>query len=148
MAHIETVQTGFRVITHVRGRVTRYQAGQSKQRRPEQSLTARLQVKTRVRLRICLLSAKDAEHLEEYQISQPCQGPGCRHTHHSREQIAALVKSGDLRWVGGSENVAAWGNPREWRGGGLAMQWVPLGSGISRLEQRELARASFVNPSE
>jgi hypothetical protein len=50
--------------------------------------------------------------------------------------------------VGEGQNVAAWSDPREWRGMGMAMQLVALGSGTSRLEQRELARASFAAEAE
>ena len=150
MAHVEVVQTGLRVVTHVRGRVTRYSAGEqsNQSRKREQSLAARSQAGAKRRLRVCLLSALDARHLADYGVSQPCHGPQCRHRHHTRERIEALVKSGDLAWVGEGQNVAAWPDPREWRGLGGSMQWVPVGSGMSRLEQRELARASFQSAAE
>lgn len=111
MAHLETVQTGTRVITYVQGRVYRHQGGVRK----PQTLGVRIQPAARQRRRVCLLSANDAYFLESYSISQPCHGDGCRHSHFTRDRIEFLVHRGDLRWVGKNQNVAAWVNGREWR---------------------------------
>ncbi len=144
MAEIQTVQSGLRVITHIKGRVYRAQQGQrSNRHQREQNLSARTSGRPPQRRRICLLSARDARWLMEYGISQPCHGPECLHSHHTRAQIDVLVKSGNLRWVGKGENVACWPDPREWRGMGEAMQLVPIGAGTSKLERREIARASM-----
>jgi hypothetical protein len=113
IAHIETIQTGFHVVTHVQGRVYRQQAGQ---RKPEQSLKARTGAKAKQRRRVCLLSARDARWLEDHGVSQPCFGSSCTHAHHTRARIEVLVKSGELRWIGESKNVAAWPEARVWKG--------------------------------
>jgi hypothetical protein len=54
-----------------------------------------------------------------------------------------MVAAGQLRWVGDgrTKNVAAWTDPREWRGVRGSMQLVPLGSGMSRLQQRGIDAA-------
>ena len=113
MAHLETIQTGFRVVTHVRGRVYRDQAGRKK---PEQTLASRIRTHAKQRRRVCLLSAFAAEQLEQWGANHPCYGSLCNHAHHTRARIVMLVKSGDLRWVGAGENVAAWIDHREWKG--------------------------------
>ena len=145
MAHLESIQTGNRVITHVAGRVYRQQPGR---KRPEQSLSQRTRHAAKQRRRVCLLSVRDANWLEEYGVSQPCFGQGCTHAHHTRKAIEQAVKDGQLRWVGESKNVAAWTDPREWRGVRGSMQLVPLGSGISRLQQRGIDSASMPPMSE
>ena len=136
VAHLETIRTGLTVTTFVRGRVYRQQQGQRREQRPRpaQSLQARMSLKAKQRRRVCLLSARDARWLEEYGVGQPCHGPGCTHAHHTRARINALVASGDLRWIGDSENVAAWPDARIWKGvpsggpmGPKVMQLVPVG---------------------
>ena len=136
IAHVETVTTGFRVITHVHGRVYRQQPSQ-KRKQPEQSLNSRIRHAAKQRRRVCLLSTRDANWLEEYGISQPCFGPECKHGHHTRKEIERMVKLGMLRWVDEkAKNVAAYVDPRAWKGVKGSMQWVPLGSGMSQLERR------------
>jgi len=151
MAHIETVQTGFRVETHIRGRVYRNEPGKGSQgpnQRPAQTLQSRMRPAAKQRRRVCLLSARDARWLRDHGISQPCFGPGCTHSHHTRARIEMLVKSGDLEWIGESKNVACWPDPREYKGARSGpvktMQLVPVGSGQSALERRELYKASLV----
>ena len=112
MAHIEQVSTGFHVITHVRGRVYRDKGRPS----VEQSLRSRIRPNAKQRRRICLLSTEAANALEQFFVSQPCHGDKCTHAHHTRSRIVALVKQGDLRWVGAGENVAAWVDGRTWKG--------------------------------
>jgi hypothetical protein len=142
MAHLETIQTGNRVVTHVQGRVYRDQVGQrSGRHQREHSLASRTVGKAKQRRRVCLLSVRDAGWLEQYGVSQPCFGSGCTHSHYTRRQIEQAVKTGALRWVGTSQNVAAWTDPREWKGVRGSMQWVPLGSGMSRLQQRGIDSA-------
>jgi hypothetical protein len=114
LAHIETVQTGFRVVTHVRGRVYRNQPG--RKIGPEQTLKAKIKPNAVQRRRVCLLSAHDALLLESDGVSQPCHGPACRHGHHTRAKIESLVARGELRWIGEGQNVAAWPESKRWKG--------------------------------
>jgi hypothetical protein len=115
------------VVTHVQGRVYRQQAGQ---RKPEQSLKSRTGVKAKQRRRVCLLSARDARWLEDHGISQPCFGSQCQHAHHTRARIADLVKRGELRWVGESQNVACWPEARVWKG---VPSGGPMGAKVMQL---------------
>lgn len=110
MAHLETVQTGLRVVTYVRGRVVR---SQDRGTRPVQGVHDRLRSAAKRRRRICLLSARDAELLEMFGVAQPCSGQGCRHSHHTREEMERMVAQGDVRWVGRTENVVAWRDARQ-----------------------------------
>ena len=152
MAHLETIRTGFRVETRVRGRV--YRSGGDVGRR-----RVRVERKTVQRRLVCLLSSKAAWLLEEFSISQPCHGPECNHAHHTRAKIQALVQAGELRWVGKGQNVAAWavgvkaekgatvggdsGGIREWRGmksqGYSTMQLVEPSD--PRLDRRHVERS-------
>ena len=130
MAQLQTTQTGFRVITRVQGRVCRR----------EQSTAARVGKKAVERRRVCLLSARDARLLEEYGVSQPCFGLGCHHKHYTRSQVEHMVKDGMLRWVGRSQNVAAWPEDRRWISkrsqGFAAMQLVD----VSQMKGKTLLR--------
>jgi hypothetical protein len=114
MAHIEQVHTGFKVVTHVRGRVYRDQG--SERVRPSQTLKDRIKPLAVKRRTVCVLSAQSAAQLQEFNINQPCHGPECTHAHHTRNRIRRLIESGDLRWVGNGENVAAWVSDPNWRG--------------------------------
>jgi hypothetical protein len=126
MAHLQTVQTGFRVVTVVRGRVYRQQPSQRRQ----SSIATRIQPRSIQHRRICLLSARDARWLEEYGTAQPCFGPGCNHAHHTRKEIERMVKAGILRWVGEGQNVATYPEDRRWisrrSAGFAAMQLVDM----------------------
>jgi hypothetical protein len=137
MAEIQTVQTGFRVETHIRGRI--YRPGVQR----VQTVRARSQTRAMARRRICLLSARDARWLEEFAVSQPCTGPGCHHSHHTRREVERMVAAGILRWVGKSQNVACWPEDLRWMSrrsqGYAAMQLVDLGA---MPDQRHLARIS------
>lgn len=106
MAHIEVVQTGARVSTHVRGRVYRNDF------KPKHTLATRTSLKAKQRRRICVLSHHAALGLENWNISQPCFGPTCYHTHFTRDEVEQMVCAGDLRWVGNGQNVAAYQAPR------------------------------------
>jgi len=111
MAHIEHVQTGVRVKTHIRGRVFRFAPKQSSSKHQFGV------VKSRERRRVCVLSRQAGQMLEHWQEGQPCFGPKCTHTHQTREQVDALVVEGVLRYVpGSSNNVAAYSFGREWKG--------------------------------
>jgi hypothetical protein len=120
LAHVQQIQTGLKVITHVHGRVYRQQPGQSR----IQTTAARIQPKAVQRRRVCLLSSRDARWLTEYQIAQPCFGPGCCHAHHTRREIERLVAAGILVWVGAGQNVATWPDDYRWisrRSGGFSV---------------------------
>src|ERR1700724_52538 len=127
MARVEAVQTNGCVTTHVRGREYRF----TPTHKPTKNLLQRMKVATK-RRRICVLSHHGAQQLENWNQNQPCFGPGCHHAHYTRDEVDAMVTAGDLRWVGGGENVAAWREPRELAarksGGVMTMQWVPVGS--------------------
>lgn len=111
MAHIEHVQTGFRVVTHVKGRVYRHESG----RRKVRTVAQRLQPGVKKRRHVCVLNWTAAEQLEGYGVSQPCFGPACQHAHHTRARIEMLVKAGELRWIGLGQNVAAWVTDKTWK---------------------------------
>ncbi|MGA2890331.1 MAG: hypothetical protein ABSE51_19985 [Terracidiphilus sp.] len=130
------------VTTHVRGRVYRDQQGRASGRhRHEQSLKSRIGKTAKQKRRVCLLSARDANWLEEYGTNQPCFGDQCHHAHHTRKQVEQMVHAGQLRWLDPkTKNVACWVDPRAWKGVRGSMQWVPIGVGMSQLERRELAR--------
>lgn len=106
MAHIEVVQTGARVSTHVRGRVYRNDF------KLKHTLVTRTSLQAKQRRRICVLSHVAALGLENWQISQPCFGPTCYHSHFTRDEVGEMVAAGDLRWVGNGQNVAAYRAPR------------------------------------
>ncbi|MGA8730299.1 MAG: hypothetical protein WB608_16210 [Terracidiphilus sp.] len=128
MAHLETVQTGFTVVTHVRGREYRNRPGEPKH---PQNLLRRMN-KTKQRRIVCVLSARGAEQLEAWGINQPCHGPLCSHGHHTRARITMLIESGELRWVGKGENVAAWVADLNWKGvpsGGTSVRVMQLVNG-------------------
>ena len=126
MAHIQNVQTGLTVVTHLHGRVYRQQPG----RKREHTTASRTQANAIQHRRICLLSARDARWLEEYAISQPCFGGGCGHSHHTRREVERMVKAGILRWVGAGMNVATYPEDYRWisrrSGGFAAMQLVDM----------------------
>lgn len=123
MAHIEHVQTGVQVKTHIRGRVFRFapKAPSSKHH---------LVVKSRERRRVCVLSRHDGRMLEHWGEAQVCFGPKCQHTHQTRIEVDRLVAEGILRYVPeSSNNVAAYSFGREWKG-------VP--SGTERMKVMQL----------
>ena len=114
LAHLEQTTTGFKVITHVRGRVYRKDRGHFT--KPSQSLKARVSLGAVKRRTVCVLSALAADQLESWGINQPCHGPTCTHAHHTRARIRMFIESGELRWVGNGENVAAWTADLTWKG--------------------------------
>jgi hypothetical protein len=71
---------------------------------------------------VCLLSAQGGRELEMWGQGQPCFGPGCHHTHISRDAANKLEHDGVLRYIGKGRNVATYTYGRTWRG-------VPSGSG-------------------
>lgn len=111
------------MVTMVRGRAYRNQ--------PKRRIIARINPQPKLARMVCLLSAWEAEALERFGIAQPCFGAGCRHHHHSREDISQMVIEGVLRWVAGSRNVAAWKEARHLAirpsGPVTCLQLVPIG---------------------
>lgn len=110
MAHLETHISNGRVITHVKGRVFRFQNGNQRD-----TLAQRSQAQTKERRRVCLLTVHAAAQLEQWHISQPCFGKGCKHTHHTRESIEAMAQRGEVRWIGAGKNVATFVRVKVWK---------------------------------
>jgi hypothetical protein len=108
IAHIEQVQTGSRIETHIRGRVFRFG------RRRLGGAAAR--VASKERRRVCVLSRHAMRMLESWGVSQPCYGPRCDHGHLSRDVVDELVREGILRYIGTGRMVAGYTYGREWRG--------------------------------
>lgn len=98
MAEINVLITSGRVVTHIRGRIMQKPVVASKERR-----------------RICVLTARGGNELEMWAINQPCFGPGCFHTHQTRDAVSALVNDGILKWVGTGRNMAAYSFGRTWK---------------------------------
>lgn len=107
MAEITQTLINGRIATHVRGRVFRFEP-----RKKAQNL---MSARPKEKRRVCLLSAHDAENLEQWSINQPCFGSGCRHLHLTREAIAEMERAGVIRWIGGGKNVAAYSDGKTWR---------------------------------
>jgi len=115
MAHIERVQTGQKVETHIRGRVFRFAPKGKRSPHGDRTVTVE-------RRRVCVLSTHDGRMLEHWNAAQPCFGPKCQHTHQTRVEVDRLVAEGILRYVpGSSNNVASYSFGRVWKG-------VPSGS--------------------
>lgn len=107
MAEINFSSINGRVVTHVRGRVFRFEP-----RKNRQSLVS---ARPREKRRVCLLSAHDAANLEQWGINQPCFGRGCRHIHMTRDAISEMERAGVIRWVGAGKNVAAYADGKTWQ---------------------------------
>jgi hypothetical protein len=121
MAHIERVQTGEKVETHIRGRVFRFAPKVKRSRNVSRNKERRM---------VCVLNRYEGQMLERWSVSQACFGPTCNHTHQTRAQVDELAAEGILRYVpGSSNNVAAYSFGRTWKG-------VP--SGPSRVKVMQL----------
>lgn len=124
LAYLDDAQPGRVLITKIRGREFRFQ------RKPEQTLRSRTAPAAPLRHRVCLLSARAAENLENWGMSQPCHGGSCRHSHHTREEIDLLEADGTVRYLAG-RNVAAWVQTRHLvprkSGPVTVVQLVPIG---------------------
>lgn len=130
MAHIERVQTGVRVETHIRGRVFRFAPRDKGKAKRSASGDRTVTVRSKERRRVCVLSSHSGRMLEHWGEAQQCFGPKCTHTHQTREHVDRLVAEGVLRYVpGSSNNVAAYSFGREWKG-------VP--SGTERMKVMQL----------
>lgn len=62
--------------------------------------------------KICILNEQDARSLEFGGIAHKCSSR--RHHHFSRSKVDAMVKSGELVWVGKHKRVATFRNARKW----------------------------------
>lgn len=107
MAEITFSSINGRPVTHVRGRVFRFE--------PRKKAQHLMSARPKERRRVCLLSAQDANNLEQWGINQPCYGRGCRHLHLTRSAVAEMERSGVIRWVGAGKNVAAYTDGKTWR---------------------------------
>ena len=108
MAEIQTVRTGHRVETRIRGRVFRFA--------PKEKRSA-VKVRSKELRRVCVMDRHSGRMLEHWGEGQPCYGPKCTHTHQTRAEVDKLVRDGILRYVPGSNrNVAAYSFGRVWKG--------------------------------
>lgn len=105
MASLVTAENNGHTSTRVQGRVFRKFAKKT----PGQKINSK---ESR---RVCVLTTRGGRELEHWSIDQPCYGPGCHHTHQTREEVEKMVRSGMLRWVGKGNNVAAYTEGKEWR---------------------------------
>ncbi len=109
MAELQHIKTGAggnaKVETRIRGRVFRYAPQLPKGQRPA----------SKERRRVCVLTARGGRDLDVWGQGQPCHGPKCHHTHHTREAVEGMVRAGTLRWVGTGRNVAAYSYGRTWK---------------------------------
>ena len=80
------------------------------------------------RRRVCLLSARGGRELEMWGQGQPCFGPGCMHTHITRQQAEEMERGGIVRFVGKGRNVATYSYGRTWKG-------VPSGASRAKVMQ-------------
>jgi hypothetical protein len=104
LAHQTTTETSGRIVTLTRGREFRFAKKTKGQK-----------ISTKERRRVCVLDATAGRQLEHWNKSQPCYGPGCQHTHQTREEVMKMVRAGTLKWIGKGNNVAAYTEGREWR---------------------------------
>lgn len=61
---------------------------------------------------VCILNEEDARSLAGCGIAHKCSSR--RHRHYSKKEAEALVKAGELRWVGKHKRVATFMNARTW----------------------------------
>ena len=111
MAHFETVKTGDKIETRIRGRSFRFAPQRAKAKGLERPPASR------ERRRVCVLDSHNGRMLECWGVDQPCFGPRCTHRHHTRDEVDKLVKDGILKYVAGSQrNVAVYTYARTWKG--------------------------------
>ena len=103
MASLETVKTGSRIETRVRGRVFRYA--------PDPAMP-----KSKERRGICVLNQHAGAMLYRWGVEQPCYGARCTHTHQSADAVAALVRDGVMKYLGWDHAVATYVYGRTWKG--------------------------------
>lgn len=63
--------------------------------------------------KVCILNENDARMLTYAGIEYKCSSR--RHHHYSRSKVDAMVKAGDLVWVGKHRKFATFRNARSWR---------------------------------
>jgi len=62
--------------------------------------------------KVCILNEDDARSLTHGGISHACSSR--RHHHYSKTKAEALVKQGELMWLGKHKKIAAFMNARSW----------------------------------
>ena len=61
---------------------------------------------------VCILNEEDARALTSWGIAHKCSSR--RHHHYSKNKVDALVKAGELVWLGKHKKVATFKNARSW----------------------------------
>ncbi len=62
--------------------------------------------------KVCILSESDARLFLHAGIGHKCNSR--RHHHYAKSKVEALVKSGDLIWLGKHRKLATYRSPRSW----------------------------------
>jgi hypothetical protein len=62
--------------------------------------------------KVCILSESDAQLFLYAGIGHKCNSR--RHHHYAKSKVEALVKSGDLVWLGKHRKLATYRRPRSW----------------------------------
>jgi hypothetical protein len=66
----------------------------------------------RTSVKVCILSESDARMLTYAGIEHKCSSR--RHHHYSKSKVDALVKAGELVWLGKHRKFATFKNARSW----------------------------------
>jgi hypothetical protein len=61
---------------------------------------------------VCILNEEDARSLTSLDIAHKCSSR--RHHHFSKSEADALVKAGELTWLGKHKKIATFKNARSW----------------------------------
>lgn len=61
---------------------------------------------------ICILNEDEARSMTHGGMGHKCRSR--RHRHYSKRDVEALVKAGDLVWLGRHKRVATYANARSW----------------------------------
>ena len=124
MANVTVTWTNGRKTTHVQGRDPRptfARKGSKNRATTDRPLKS-----------VCVLNEAEAEQLEIYGRTFPCNHATRRHTHYSRAKAEQLVNAGEARWVGNGVNVLTYLQAKTWQpmnsGGMTVMQMVPGGA--------------------
>lgn len=129
MAHITWTITNGKRIPHVHGRNSGHFPSRVQVAARKGRATGFVPVE---RKRVCVLNEVEAEQLEHHGVSYPCLSASRRHAHYTRKAVQLLIKKGEARWVGGTENVMTFVRARTWQpkdsGGMTVNQMVPGGA--------------------
>ena len=61
---------------------------------------------------VCILNEEDARSLTSWGIAHKCSSR--RHHHYYKSEADALVKAGELMWLGKHKKIATFKNARSW----------------------------------